>query len=411
MFTKFLQLEIFRFPLLFSQLTGSFPLSVKQRLINGQPDVIFIVSLINPGICTLILRIALIVEIIRASRVRCKEFAIIRGEWSHTLLFAEITVNIIIHVGDIYCAYLAVVRRQRMSAFFTSLARLLGDLWRKINNADDSLERKFMRKYKYNVKWPFWYIFFLSICSFWVGLFLIVPNVSNLYPDWAWGKLEVALLLFYMDYTLLFRFLSLFILASILFLLQIGFSMLASHVDHCGTAEQVVFVLENFDKLENLLKEFHLLFNFQLISGAVTILLSLLAAGFNEIVMIMVSPRDYMAIVSVYPWAFALALTFYILCNLATGLTSEAKNCVWAFRTSPGIDSLPGDMQDKLLLFFIEKTTKPPTVSPGNCFRLGCHILPTVQTQLLFVCINYSNHKIMKVYFNFLNRIACRSLG
>lgn len=235
------------------------------------------------------------------------------------------------------------------------------------------------------IKWSFWGIFWVSVSCVGVSWWYFIPQVPQLCPEWTWGQLEVALLLLYLE-VVVFRLISFFLAITLLFMLEMGFTLLMIYVEMCQSANHVAFILESFTKLEKLLEEFHYLFNFQLITGTFTILLLLLATGFNEVVFTMQLSSQILNLIPLLatgPWLLSVLFTLHFLCKLASRVTNKAKECIWAFRVCPCIALLPRDIKENLIMFYIEKNARPPVVSPGNFFQMGRHMIPTV-------CFHYS---------------------
>ncbi|ODM91317.1 hypothetical protein Ocin01_15365 [Orchesella cincta] len=143
----------------------------------------------------------------------------------------------------------------------------------------------------------------------------------------------------------------------------------------------ILWVMESFEKLEEFLQEFHSLFGVQLLSMCIIILLPILNCCFELISSVKAEQlgvwEQFTTLVGVVPHLVALVVTFFILCDVSTGMVDEAKGCVTDFRSIRSID-LNGDIQEKarIRLFYISTLSNPPSISPGRFFNLGRHIIP-----------------------------------
>lgn len=104
-----------------------------------------------------------------------------------------------------------------------------------------------------------------------------------------------------------------------------------------------------------------------MVVGVLAILLVMLSTAFQLIIIAMatfkgISQVTQFQLLPLTSLGVTVVITFYHLCNAATAMTREVKECVLQFRQHPNIDQLPAYLKEKVLLF-IEKISKPPRVT------------------------------------------------
>lgn len=379
--TKFFRGSFLKLPTLAAQLTGTFPLSISE---TGRTFVKLSFTWKNIGVLCTLLRIALITEMVYVIYHHRVKIENVMGDWTSTMQFAELMTQSSIIVGDTVSTVLIVYRRRRINKFLSSLGNVVTDIWKQSGTfCDTNLTKKFHELYKF-IKWSFGWVATMSVINMALSNIVYVPVASEMFPEWTWGVFQIVIFNVYYEVTMHFRLLYFFLPVAILFMIYVGFGMLGYAVEHFLPDLELNWIMGNFTRLERLLKEFHLLFEFQLITGILTLLSTLLSVSFLGIAFFMGYSRgertdlSLYEFISVVPWAISLSLIFCIVCDIATRMTAEAKECIWAFRKWQHVDDYGNDEKHKLILFYLERCTRPPQVSPAQLFTLGRHLFPTV---------------------------------
>lgn len=378
---NFFRGSFLKLPILAAQLAGTFPLSISN--VNDGRFVRLAISWKSIGLLTAIMRAICFFHVMTLFIEKADAISQVLGDWSSTLVFAEFLTHGIVVFGDFTVAVMLIFRRQRVNQFLTELGKTVTGLWNQSKGLrDHELSKTFVGQYRF-MKWAFGWVIVMAITNT-IGTYIIcIPKVAVTYPDWVSGPVDIGIFLGYYELTMHFRLLSFFPVVAFIYVFYTSFGALRANVEHV-TNQDVNWIIDCFGRLEKLLKEFHSLFGFQLIIGVLTILSSVLSVSFQGLILIMnfskrgSNPEGSLIHMSIIPWATSLSLVFYILCDIATRMTTAAKGCVWAFREWPDVDELRDDDKQRLILFYIEGCTRPPKVSPGNLFTLGRHLFPSV---------------------------------
>ncbi|CAL8085639.1 unnamed protein product [Orchesella dallaii] len=149
----------------------------------------------------------------------------------------------------------------------------------------------------------------------------------------------------------------------------------------CITANRVFWVLKEYQEIQVYLKEFHALFGAQLVNLCFTAVVPLGNVVFQVVKCFRedgIETWELSTLASLVPYILSGMTTFFILCDAATSMTTEATNCMYNLRQIPCISEMPVDKQQNILLFYTLTISKPPRISPGSFFYLGRHILSPV---------------------------------
>lgn len=350
-----------------AQLSGTFPLSLDEN----SSGYFCSFSWLNFGMLAMTFRTLLATFYFCTSMIDMAESLL--AEWSKTMILFEMVTHIVITVCDICTGILWIVNKNKYNTLLLSLHNFFTDMRQSSSGNQQTnilqIQKAFLLKYRV-LKWSIYGIIF----SAFQGLVLIWMNTLNVRGPLT---LDTAIQDTFYTFTLNFRLLGFFPVISLIFMFQFGFALLKCHV----LESPVAVVVKNFTKLEQLLADFHTLFAFQLASGMATILASMLDMGFNLIVEIMLlnfSLEDIWYSLSLESWIVSLLITFYLLCDIPTGLSRASMECLWEFRKCSNLNGMDSDEKKTFMQFYIEKATRPPKVSPAALFTLGRELFPTV---------------------------------
>lgn len=370
-----------KIPILAAQLTGTFPLHF---LANGPSGFFIKFSWRNAGMIGFIFRLVYIAHTSLVFYTYSDNVQKLRKRWSQTMIFAQTTTQTAITIADFAFVTLLICRRSRFNDFLTSLEKLLEEICDK----SDAIQlKKWMEETIGNYRlllWPFGCIFLMVLIGLVTSLLFYIPWFRIIFPNWPAGPWILGLMFAYYSLSMHFRLLNILPIVALIYIFKAGFFLLKKNIQSSSESE-VSWIMEKFCKLENLIQEFLVLFNFKLACGVVTILISLLTVVFNGIFILMRVARgqaeyfedSWMHFINLVPWNISLCLVFYHLCDVSTRMTNEANKCIFEFRKCR-VENLTEEEKHKLSLFYIERCTRPPKVSPARFFTLGRHLFPTV---------------------------------
>lgn len=390
--------EFVKFPVLLTQLTGTFPLSlVEQREGNNGPC--FHLEFLWTGIGT-IATLFRVCANLAAFWIAVQKWDLIMafyGGQSGTINFVEVTIHSVILYGDLLCVVLLLRRRRDVGSFLNCLTNLCNHICHHVNHTTrQDAYREIFQRLKF-IRRAFLVVIFLTICDF------CSTCISFLqYHDYIFygkiTKIEIFILFLYAWITMQVRLFILYIPVSFLFLMQICFTALkwsmrktfSTHKSSCIIFDEMKWTMKTFKRIEILLKQFQNLFDFQIMVGVVTILTGLLNESF-EVTTLVLSAANRAEVTNWnQPISFSSMMcsgyvVIYMICDAATELTVEAQECIWSLRVYPCMNLLSEEEKGKIMQFYVEKATKPPKITPFNLFTLGRHLIPTVrQYQFIF---------------------------
>lgn len=425
--------EIFRLPVLAAQVTGLFPLSLLEP---KKPRRSLRLGFSWTGLGTLFF-VCRVISHINSYVVffwEGRQLKRLFQEWGRTAAASHFIVTSLVVNLDLFWALLLFWRRHQLDLFFNSLIGLIGEIWERSQGSEDESKVRQLISGKYlELRRIILIVSFLAWLAFLMALGNYVPRVHEMLVGWEihWAFLSLVVMLFQSIVTNQVRLLSFFLLTAFMFTFQTAYAILKGKIDHStrtrleGQGESgppqenfpwhtsttkvettriteaavaeglatnvspveanIAWILRSFDRVEAMLKEFHSIFGYQLVIGILAILLITLICTFQVLIMCMDIVKGsgrfrLMQLASISPMLLSLLLTMYLLCDAATAMTQEAKDCVFAFRNCPDFDDLPNHVKETVLLFFIQGITKPPQVSPGKLYSLGRHLFPTVRS-------------------------------
>lgn len=364
----FLTANFLQLPILVSQLTSLFPLTfdhVRSRRTNKN-CIRF--SWTGLGFISLVVR--LIIGIISGTFLSHKSDALARlfGEWSSTASFAQFIANFSIGISDLAWSVLLICKHEDLNKFYTKLAQLVNNLLDHASSFDKYgiIHETIMRKY-ITIRRAIFYVMLVPIPPILITSIIYIPRAKVLFGgNWLdWNVLALPVLLLHWSFTLHFRLLSYYLLIAFIFIFEVGFrilklkikagiqsekypqtinerdhmwahswfskDLLALHASIGTKSKATTWIIENFDALRDLLKEFHKVFKLFLVSTCVTIFMSLLEASFQALLITMGNSNagdggiNWYQLFTVWPHIVTCMLTFYMLCDSATSMTNEVR--------------------------------------------------------------------------------------
>lgn len=375
---KFLLSPFLKIPVLGAQLTGSFPLSLNVSLRKTVP------FWRNVGAVVLILKVIFLACFVQLFGDASVKFEKLNDVWSNTMMSAEMVTLIVTTTTDFTFACILLWRRQRFSELLQDFEKILEDIWSKSEIICDKNWRMDCYLQDTSIKWPVAIILTMVMTSFASGALIYIPWYVTLFPEWTKAPWVLAMTLGYYGIVMHFRLLGLFPVVVLLRLLRSGFALLGKNIE-CLSKPDVKWIMDMYTELEKLLRKLHSLFDFQLVCcGMVSILVSLLSIFFDGVFVLIRLARGvrqdvgsvFSQFVPIVPWMVSLCLVLYLLCDASTGMTTAANECIWAFRKCPQMNALNSDERQKVMLFYVEKCTRPPRVSPKGLFTIGRSLIP-----------------------------------
>lgn len=390
------QKNFFKFPVLAAQLTGTFPLSL---ILEKDDQYHLKFTWTGIGTLTILLRVCIYLGVGRIVGTKSDALWSHYGGWSGTLAISEILMQGSVVYGDVAWITLLLYRRRNLDKFVTSLSTLMTQISDHVYPNGEEQQTDYQEIYKQS---KFISLIFLAICS--LGLFFFLPaatifiiNVASIFQG-SIRWFEMVVLLGYFCFTFQFRLISFYFCVAVIFALKSGFILLQKNLQrvfHSRPSSNIImqemrWTLNNYKQVEIFLKQFHFFFNFQLILGVSTILIGFLNEAF-ELLCIFMGRRSgtgfttWQQPISYFSMLLGNFLVFYLLCDVTSGLTKQAQECIWTLRSFPNMHLLPEEEKEKMLLFYVEKATQPPTISPYDLFTFGRHLLPTVIEKIKFL--------------------------
>lgn len=393
---QFFRGKVFRFPVIAAQCTGTFPLSL--RVTEENISVIF--SWVSFGTFSIFFRLFNTINSLYITYYADQyyvEVEVFYEEKSRTLNAFDIASSIFISIGDFTCSYLMIYKRKEISRLINDLSSVIGEMLKETDPGNENAKE--LRKPFQVASQAFGFMFAMGNV---VLTFHILFEVTRLFTLFYGNALRITYFVFLSVHFIMvmhFRLLAYHLMVTIVSLIRVAFTMLRWKVlqpfrkDLHGQVlafqrrqaeKNVTWVLSNFDRLEKLLSDFHASFGLPLLYGLFSVLVSLLSVIFQCLVKVMAMANGSAEESSLYdtvlllPLLSSFLITSYLLCNVATEMTTEAKECVWALRDFEQLHMLSDDLKKKLVLFYIAKVSKPPRISPCGMFHLGRHIFPTV---------------------------------
>lgn len=395
--------DLFRLPLLAAQLPGMFPLTLIKDAKRQRFRVIF--SWTGAGTILLLLRWCIIISA-TIYHWNPQEVEAALSGWTKMASFSELFQNSFVTFADMIWALMVFLKRREINWFFISVVASIVEGWLGSRDEEEKIEIKEMilRKYR-KLRFIVTVVISLSCvtvatnCLDLVTLFRGHPEKRSVASAIMWVLdglfgTHLRLLSFYLPAAFMFAFQIAYatLKAKILKLAKKQEMRITDGVDNVMQNDledqiRISQILAFYDKMDKLLKEFHVIFNFQLTIGMLSMMFTILDAMFKVVIIVMDLVKgsggfNAYQLVTFMPLLISLLITVYVLCNAATAMTREAKDCVFAFRRCPDLDSLPVEVKESILMFFVQRVTNPPKVSPFNLYTLGRHLFPTVRLLL-----------------------------
>lgn len=373
-----------KLPVQAAQLAGCFPLSLRTKSSKKDVRLELIFSWISVGILAATFRLAIYGHVAYQFLYRSMFENLSGGSWSKTLVFSESTSQIFAIIGDFATTIIFILRKNRINDFLNLLDKTIQELAERIGESHDKqLTQSIFSPFNF-MKFTFGWISVMSLISLVISTWIVIPIYSEGYPNWSEGPRLIVAVLGYYEITMHFRLLSFLPMISFIHLLHVGFAMLRKKVESLSQQQEIRWITNNFCKLEELVQKFHSLFEFHLGIGMMTIMTTFVSVTFGEVLLTIQVARGvdkdkgWYHLISLVPWSISLCLLFYLLCDVSTRMTTEAKECVWAFRKSSIVDTLEPEEKQKLMMFYMDRCSRPPQVCPAKHFTLGKQIVPTV---------------------------------
>lgn len=403
-FRLFLTGDIFKEPVLAAQLTGMFPLSLTR---SPEPDRLLHLTFSWKGCGTIaIIFRVLLLFLLLGWRIYDRKGVLLEacfGQWSNTAALSQNVTNSIITIADFTWVVVLLHQRKHLDRFFTEVVafvRGFPEISNDVKEFDLAAQERISKKHSHLkcTTGMLWTLFLLAYCG---SLITYIPRVGKAFEgdSTVWVKvIVVAFALLHFMISSQFRLLSFFLPTTFMVKFQVAYALLRNRAESLNrkegisiheVEEDIDWIQQQYDHIIKLLKEFHCLFDFQLIVGILTILLTMLDSTFQVLLVVMRTAKGsleftWYQILSLMPLQISLVVTFYQLCDAATAMTEEAMLCVLSFRNCPGLDNFPIGLKEKILLFYVQRIAKPPVVSPGNMYTLGRHLFPTVRADIIY---------------------------
>lgn len=385
---KYLLISILHLPVRAAQLTGSFPLSLQDNPRRNFNSFIKF-SWRSVGFFAVIFRIFLICRFVQLFMEHRHNIDRLSTIWTMTMIAVQVANQIVLTFGDLGFVVILILRRRRFNQFLLALENFFQDILQENGGWHDKplISRFFSGDL--TIKRAFAWISAMSVVSMLIAGFFYVPWFCSLFPEWASAPWIIGTILLYYEITIHFRLLAFLPVCALIHILQVGFTLLTKRIerlsDEPGGAKGVI---DKYCRLEKFLKELHYIFDLQLICGLFTILASLLVIIFNGVYVVMRIFRGTILVAnfgsaltefaSMLPWIMSLCLIFYLISDFSSEMTTAAKQCIWAWRMCPQIDKLDQEERQSIMLFYMEKCTRPPQLRPAGMFRVGRDMFPTV---------------------------------
>ncbi|CAL8118092.1 unnamed protein product [Orchesella dallaii] len=301
---------------------------------------------------------------------------------SYTEQLTYIAVNRASTFIETVCLVKFIMNRSKIQEFYSTLLKIQSDLLEACyeNSKEKDIDMKGrVSKLKKTMG-------FILIISFF-GLVCTVSLHCGRALEANFESKKVAIffvLSVYWSIMYHFRLLTFYLWICTIMCFEISFKALETLVrprDVKKISARSTWIMKNYKRLEESLKEFHHLFGSQLLSICSLFGLAVLNTSYELLKVLRTEELgcyDFLsAILAVFQLTL-LSIAFFSLCNASSEMTNQATNCALDFRNISVFSELRNDTYNEILLFYISAISKPPRISPGNFFSLGRHILPPV---------------------------------
>lgn len=309
------------------------------------------------------------------------EYLATLGGWAELDIIASFLISIVGYVADVLTGIMALKNYPHIVKFYSHLVNFGIDMQKEASQmgpqkeVEQEMERR-RRWLEVKVK----VTVFFSVMNFTIlssiGLFL-----GNLLGSESWILATIPLVAFCIAPINLLRKIPIFLVIGVLTWIWGGLRIVRNQFRNLATTgnpQKLGKVLDNWKRANDLIEEYNIRFQWALLFGIFSLLVSILCTFYELCSWIMVVGP--ITTIVTLPGTISNTLALRSLCAIASDVNHEGKLCVEALRDIGGCKWLQKDqaLVRKVKLTHVTGALQPPEITPGQFFTLGKRLIPSV---------------------------------
>ncbi|CAL8118066.1 unnamed protein product [Orchesella dallaii] len=363
--------KILKVPIKISQLTGTFVFNLKSNAEisfswSSWPLYFFLIKLFG---CT--------INLIWFSQ-NWHVFSELFGGWGDTDMFSNLIIIVVSQLSDTFCALITLKNRVHIIDIHNRLVQFIVDIMLE-SQSDSSLSSgseeliqehlEMFEKTRKQLSIPTWIVVIISCMAYCISVVTTIRGAIfalHLEPHLV---AALPIFMFSLSFWNMIRLTNYFVLAGILSYIRFGLVVWRRRCQYetVEKAKEIVVedwkvlgILQNYKKINGLINELNVIFQWPLLAGMLTQLLSVLCFLYQ--LCSWLGRVNVAAIVSLAPGLIAHGLSFYNFCKAASDINEEGKQCVDALREMGSSTLLSKGLNRRIKMYHMAGAVEPPAI-------------------------------------------------
>lgn len=365
--------KLIHFPILVSQVTGSFPFKygLHANLEFGWlswPTLIHLVKLVV-GCFTIIV-------------LYCykKEYISVLGGWSKIDMITFFLIGTVGLIADICTAVITLKERNHILKYHSDIIEFVMDIFSASSPTERQEQGEWLNGKKNWLERGVWTIVFFAVVGY-IGLLLSSFILGIILEKSSWIMITLPLITYVVMPLHILRNIQFLLITGALMYIWLGMRILRYRLHRqtfAGNPINMEAGLHQLKRAYDLVEQFNVRFQWQLAVGTLYLLISILAT-FNKFCSWLAVTGPMSALV-IFPAMIPSFLTLFSICTVASQIHQEGRRCIESLRDlgAYGWIQKTVPLMRQLRLYHAAEALYPTMVEPGHFFTLGRNLIPSV---------------------------------